>query len=674
MDLKQRVHQVRLLLVLALCLTGLMALGLRLYQLQIRDSSGRSKSRQGQGKLPLTPERGGIYDRNQVPLALNCDRPCLRLEDRKWEPSGSSVTRLAAALGMDRDKLQSRIDLICRKMRQPGSNLRSDIVCYNLDQAQREAVEALGLPGLFFTDGIGRVYPAGSLAASTLGFVGLNVGGGGGIERYAETYLHGSVGTLPTLLDGHGTHLLWTDVTKLRSTRGADVVLALDTHIQCLAEKELDRINDQYRPLWASIVVMEPFRGEVLAVANRPTFDPNHLEFSTSAGMKNYAICEPFEPGSTLKAFTIAAALEGQFVTPSTTIDCENGYYYVFGSPLRDVHPYGLLTVEGVLAHSSNIGAVKIAQQTGQECLHDMLRSLRFGCGTGVTFPKEAPGLFRPLSRWTPYSTRAIPFGQEMQTTVLGLTTAYCAIASGGRMQVPKLILGYRNPRTGALQPHEYPEPVQVFSKATAETLTQMLTAVTAYGSGTKARVKGFQVAGKTGTAQIFDRALKEYSDEDYLASFVGFLPAEQPKVVIAVVVCQPRGGKYGGEVAGPAFARLAGGLMQYLEVFPTEPDSRWKIAQNLFEEAPLELAGPVHLRDSGTPAAGMLMLGMTMREAYRSLCQQGIPLAFQGSGIALVQEPRVFARSGGLPGVLTVEFFPPKRLSWDGGPARTGT
>jgi len=262
MDLRQRLHQVRLLLVLALCVVGLAALGVRLYQLQVTDADGRGKSRQDRGRIRLNPERGCIYDRNQVPLALNCERPSLRLKGCEWKTSSSAVRHLAKALGMQPDRLQRRIDLVRGRIKRSGGSLQSDIICYNVDVEQQAAVEALDLPGLFFADGTGRVYPGGALAGSTLGFVGLGGKGREGVELYADDYLQGSVGILPTLRDGRGTNLLLTDVTKLRSTRGADVVLALDSYIQFLAEKELERISEKYHPRWASIVVMEPDRGE----------------------------------------------------------------------------------------------------------------------------------------------------------------------------------------------------------------------------------------------------------------------------------------------------------------------------------------------------------------------------------------------------------------------------
>jgi len=261
-----------------------------------------------------------------------------------------------------------------------------------------------------------------------------------------------------------------------------------------------------------------------------------------------------------------------------------------------------------------------------------------------------------------------------MQTTVLGLAAAYSTVANGGWINTPKLILGYRNPRTGTFRPHDYPPPARVLSEKTAKTLTQMLVAVTEYGTAENARVMGFKVAGKTGTAQIFDPVQKHYSREKYLSSFVGFLPAENPRVVIAVVVNQPKGAKYGNKVAAPSFARLAGSLMKYLEVFPTEPDCRWKIAQELFQTNSPRLMKDAQRQAPGASYSGTLTIGMTMREAYRSLRRQGIPLAFQGSGIALTQEPRGLADTGPPPGALTVQFFPPARMSGVSSQPQTGT
>ncbi|HEQ60629.1 MAG TPA: hypothetical protein ENN74_03370 [Firmicutes bacterium] len=559
-------------------------------------------------------------------------------------------------------------------MQNSSGTYQSDILCYNLDDRQEAAVQALALPGLFLSEGTGRVYPAGSLAASTLGTVGLSDVALGGLEHYADSYLRGSVGRLQTVKDARGIHLLWTDVTKLQSTRGADLILALDSYIQFLAEKELERLSRQYHPQWASIVVMEPYRGEVLAVANWPTCDPNHPESSTDRGLRNYAICEAFEPGSTVKPFTLAAALEGQFVHPNETFDCEGGRFYIYGRWLRDdIHAYDLLTVEEVLAHSSNIGVVKIAHKAGRGALYNTLRSVRFGQKTGVPFPGESPGLLRPLSGWQPASMRAIPIGQEMQTTSLALAAAYCAIANGGRYNIPKLILGYCNPRTGDFRPHDYPPSERVLSQETARTVSRMLTAVTEYGTGQDAQVKGFNVAGKTGTGQIYDARQGRYSREEYTASFVGFLPAEDPRVVIAVVVNRPKGAKYGGKVAAPAFARLAEGLMRYLEVFPSQGELRQKNVRRLFDlDSPNSPASaPWRIPERSEPAT--LMIGMTMREAYRDLRRLGVPLALHGSGVALHQEPRAMADPGKMPTLCEVRFFPPPRLSGDATGPETG-
>jgi len=675
MDLKQRRHQLRLLSVVALCVAGLSGLGFRLYQLQIADIAGRASSTQHKGEICLSPERGWIYDRNEIPLALNSSRPALRLLANEWKSSPSALAALASALGIEQTRIQNRIKQTLHNIQDSNGKQRSAVLYYNLDDRQQAAVQGLALPGLFLDKGTERVYPAGSLAASTLGMLGLSNIPLGGLEHYANSFLRGSVGYIETLIDAQRVHLLWTDVTKLQSTRGADAILALDSYVQFLAEKELERISQQYHPQWASIVVMEPYRGEVLAVANWPTYDPNHPELATDRGQRNYAICEAFEPGSTVKPFTITAALEGEFVEPDETIDCEGGHFFIYGRWLRDdIHAYDLLTVEEVLAYSSNIGTVKIAHKAGRGPLYNTLQSLRFGQKTGVTFPGESPGLLRPLSGWQPASMRAVPIGQEMQTTTLSLAAAYSAIANGGRFNTPRLILGYRNPRTGDFRPHDYPPSERVLSQETAHTLSRMLTAVTEYGTGQEAQVEGFSVAGKTGTGQIYDARQGKYSRQEYTASFVGFLPAEDPRVVIAVVVNRPHGAKYGGKVAAPAFARLAEGLMRYLEVFPSQGELRQKNIRRLFDLKPQNSLPSASWRIPERPEPATLMIGMTMREAYRDLRRLGIPLAFHGSGVALHQEPRALVDPGQRPTLCEVRFFPPPRLSGDAAGVETGT
>jgi len=673
MDTKQRTHQLRFLTALLLSCAGLIALGVHLYGIQVNhpDSLNRRGDRQHHGLIHLKPERGLIYDRHYAAMAVNSSRPCLRLQGASWEQSEYSVETLATALNVAPAELQSRVDRVTNQIKRSNGRMRSGILYFNLPETQQAAVRKLEWPCLTFSPGTGRVYPGGCLAASTLGFVGLEGQGLEGLECFGESYLQGSSSNVPTLRDGHGRNLAWTDVTNKDSCRGADMIVALDQYVQYLAEKQLDALARKYNPKWASIVVMEPHRGEILALANWPTFDPNRIEDSTAAGRKNYAVTEAFEPGSTMKTFTLAAAIEGGIVLPTTPIYCEKGRYRIHRHTVRDdVHAYEWLSVEEVLAHSSNIGAVKIAQLMGQERLHGMLRRLGFGQVTGVAFPGESPGLLRPLSRWSGLSIAAIPFGQEMQTTGLGLANAYCAIANGGLLHVPKLVLGYRNPRTGEFRPLSYGEPKRVCSSETAETLRKMLVAVTERGGGQNARVPGFRVAGKTGTAQIFDREIQRYSRTKHVASFIGLLPAESPRVVVAVVVNQPQGAKYGNQVAAPAFAALATELMNYLKVFPSDPDAGRQIVATLFPNS--NGMEPNGLESRAVPAVSgeisqPLVVGMTMREAYEHLRGQGVPLRFQGSGVALLQEPRGFElEDQASPRIRQVEFFPPARLAWN--------
>jgi cell division protein FtsI (penicillin-binding protein 3) len=665
---KQKFHQLRILLVLCACMAGVIALGFRIYCLQVLDVeqlADRSQ-RQHRGLLRLQPERGCIYDRNQWPMALNSGRCCLRLHPNKWSGGKSGAAQLAKALGVESASLTKRIGLVCARVRRAGGNLRSDVLYFNLTPEQRQAVEALDLPGLSFSEGTGRVYPGGTLAASTLGFVGLERRGLEGLERHFDETLKGRVGRVQTLRDGKGEILSWTDVTELKSTRGADLVLSLDRYIQFLAEKELEVIAEKYDPNWASIVIMEPYSGEVLALANWPTYDPNHVEFSKAAGRKNYAVCEVFEPGSTIKTFTMAAALEGEYVEPDTKIYCEDGAYRVHRHTIRDdIHAFGELTVEEVLAYSSNIGTVKIAEMMGREPLYDMLHNLHFGRRTGVCFPGEGSGLLRHPRKWSGQSIAAIPFGQEMQTTTLGLASAYCAVANGGFYQSPQLVLATRNPSTGNWEEKDKGRVEQVMPQETAAQLSRMLVAVTEYGTADKARVEGYDVAGKTGTAQIFDRELGRYSRKKHLASFIGFLPAGNPRVVIAVVVNQPQGAKYGNSIAGPAFASLGEEIMKYLQVLPTKPEKRNEVAVKLFKS----YQGEKEFSTTQAPPWRQqlnrgLVLGMTMREAYERLRSRGLPVAFRGSGIALEQSIRpARTRVANTSQALEVKFFPPSRL-----------
>jgi cell division protein FtsI (penicillin-binding protein 3) len=669
-NLKQKGHQIRMLIALGACFAAFGAIGYQMHTLQIRKAEqlGSRAVRQHRGLLRLRPERGTIFDRNLYPLALNSNRPSLRVKADPWIEPCTAEPLLVEALGITEEMLEYRLKVARQRFQNSEGNLRSTILFYNLKKEQQENIEQLNIPGVFFSPGTGRCYPNGALAASTLGFTGLEGYGLEGLERACEPFLKGSEGNVTTIRDGRGKNLYWTDVTRKNSTRGADVILTIDQYIQHLAENELDRVVEKHQPQWASIVVMAPQTGEILAIANRPHYDPNHIEFSTAAGRKNYAAVEAFEPGSPMKTFTLAAAIEAGVVSAETIIDCEKGSYRVHRHTIRDdIHSFDLLTVEEVLAFSSNIGTVKVAQMLGQQELHQSLRRMGFGQVTGVAFPGESPGLLRPVQQWSGLSIAAIPFGQEMQATTLGLANAYCMIANGGLLSVPKLIDGYRNPRTGEIRPYSSPAQRRVLSEDTCRIMRQMLVKVTEEGGGDNARVEGFEVAGKTGTAQVYDPEIGRYSREKYTSSFIGMVPAHQPQLVIAVVLHQPQGAKYGNKVAGPVFSRIATDSLQYMKVFPTRPDIRMQIAESLFsqETSPAAAAAAPVAAATQVQAARTLVVGKTMREAYTQLKGHGIAFHFEGSGIALKQNPR---STGGLRKQIDqpveVRFFPPARLN----------
>jgi cell division protein FtsI (penicillin-binding protein 3) len=338
-----------------------------------------------------------------------------------------------------------------------------------------------------------------------------------------------------------------------------EATLTISLLLQGIVEEALDEACNEHRPKWAVAVVMNPRTGEILAIANRPTFDPNHAGDARADARLNRAVTFPYEPGSTLKPFTCAYALDLGVVKPDTMIDCENGLWHHGPRTLHDHHPYAKITLADVIKFSSNIGAAKVgALMLGQKRLYECMKRWGFGERTGVDMPAEDPGLLFPLSRWTIYSETSVPMGHEISITPLQLCAAMSAIANGGTLYKPYVVRRIAS-TDGTVMVDNGPEAVRrVIGQKAAKEIVQILEGVVLDGTGKKAAVPGVRVAGKTGTSQKIDPRTHQYTHEKYIASFVGFAPVEDPKLCIAVVLDEPQGGSYyGGAVAAPVVGKI---------------------------------------------------------------------------------------------------------------------
>jgi cell division protein FtsI (penicillin-binding protein 3) len=400
-----------------------------------------------------------------------------------------------------------------------------------------------------------RQYPNGAVLSQLLGHDSLEPGQREGMERALAPFLILPPKTVPVSFDGR-QQMMGAAPLDLS---GAEASLTINLLFQRVVEEELEAACAEHRPRWAVAVAMNPRTGEILALASRPTFDPNKFQAASADSRLNRAVSVPYEPGSTLKPFTCAVALDLNLVRPETIIDCENGLWHVGPRTLHDHHPYSKIPLSDVIKYSSNIGAAKVgAQILGQKRLYDCMKRWGFGERTGVDVPAEDPGLLFPLSRWTVYSETSVPMGHEIAVTPLQLVTAMSAIANGGTLYRPYVVRRVAS-TDGTLLVDNGPQAVRrvVGSKASRE-MIEILKGVVTEGTGKKAAVEGVEVAGKTGTSQKIDPKTKQYTHEKYLASFVGFAPADDARVCIAVVLDEPQGGSYyGGAVAAPVVGRI---------------------------------------------------------------------------------------------------------------------
>jgi cell division protein FtsI (penicillin-binding protein 3) len=558
-----RAH-VRLLIVAGVALLWATAVFGRLGYLQLyrhRDYLFRAQ-RQQQRIIEISPKRGAIYDRNMHALAMSIKVDSAFAIPNEIKDKALAAQLLSGVLGIPADLVESRLD----------SSQNFVWIERKLTPEKSEAITALNLKGVYTQAENKRFYPKADLASHVLGFVDVDEKGLGGIEYALDSQIRGKSEKIVMMADAHQK---WFDGAEARRDRGANVVLTLDEKIQYIAERELAAAINKTHAMAGTVVVMNPNNGELLAVANWPTFDPNAASAGTPAEFRmNRAVSALYEPGSTFKLITLAAAFDQGITNPDEVFDCENGATYVAGHKIHDHKRFGMLTVADILAQSSDVGAIKIAERLGAPKFYDYIRAFGFGTPTGVDLPGESRGLLRPLTGWTPISIGAISMGQEVGVTPLQLISAVSAIANGGTLYKPHIVAEVRRgdtvvPREGLLATSE---PRRVIQPETAATLRRLMEGVVLNGTGPRARLDGWTSAGKTGSAQKIDPNTGRYSPTQLIASFTGFAPINNPAVAILVSLDSPIGLHEGGMVAAPVFKRVAEQVLPYLEVSPDVP------------------------------------------------------------------------------------------------------
>jgi len=550
---KSRLHVILLIFILAFSV-----LASRLTYIQfIKYNSFKEKAaNQYSFLLTLEPQRGNIYDRNMRALACNLKANSLYATPPHVAGKERAASRLSEALNIDENKILERL----RKKK------AFIWVKRKLSPEEVKKVEALNIRGLDYAEESKRFYPNGSLASHILGFVDIDNKGLESIELLYDKYLRGEVGWKAIKRDAKGRELVSETTKSLPPSNGYNVVLTLDEMIQHIAEKALDRAYSKYKAKGATVIVMDPNNGHILALANRPTFDPIRIGASKIAWRRNRAVADYFEPGSAFKIVTASAALNEDKVNFEDTFFCENGSWNVRGHLLHDHKPHGKLTFKQVIEKSSNIGTTKVAIKVGENNLYKYIKLFGFGYPTRVDLPGEVSGLLKPPSKWSRFTISSIPMGQEVAVTAIQMACAISAIANGGTYYRPMIVREIRDERNESIKKFE-PKPLRrVISQETALSMKEILKGVVENGTGKRARLKGYSSAGKTGTAQKVEPSGK-YSHSRFIATFIGFAPVEDPKIVICVFVDEPRPVYYGGTVSAPVFKQIADETLKYLEL-----------------------------------------------------------------------------------------------------------
>ena len=564
-------HPVRTALVLGLLGLGLLLLAGRALHLQVLDADFLQV--QGQARhsrvIKDNSHRGMILDRNGAPLAVSTPVDSVWAHPPTLAEAGRRLPELAAALGMNTRELTK---LLTKHEAREFMYLKRHA---SPDMATR--VMALKVPGVALQREYRRYYPLGQVASHVLGYTNVDDIGQEGIELAHDNSLRAIPGQKRVLKDLRGNVVELVESVVLPKP-GQDLVVSLDRHVQYLAYRELKTAIETHGARGGSAVVLDAHTGEVLAMVNEPDFNPNNRMSFKGPTPRNRAVTDLFEPGSTMKPFTIAAALESGKFRPDTLIDTAGGAIQFGNRVIRDVHPYGALTVARVIEKSSNVGASKIALALNKQTLWDTLTGVGFGLPTGSGLPGEAIGVLHKPGRWVPVDQASLSFGYGLSVTPLQLARAYCAFANGGVVPTMTLlrrdVQGCTNAAGAgcARAAGESADGVRVFSENTAREVRAMLElAVGAEGTGGLARVADYRVAGKTGTVRKL--TANGYSESHYVAWFAGLVPVTNPRLVMVVAVDDPaRGGYFGGAVAAPVFARVMAGALRLLDIAPDAP------------------------------------------------------------------------------------------------------
>jgi cell division protein FtsI (penicillin-binding protein 3) len=585
----------------------------------------RRATRQQQRSFELSPKRGVIYDRSGRELAM------------------SIQVDSAFAVPTEIPDLPNAISLITRITKGDPRLVLDDCksrktFCWVARKADGETIErlkSLNLQGIHYQKESKRYYPKRDLAAQVLGYVGTDDEGLSGIEREYDESLRGKPGRILIQVDARKKSF---ERVEKQPDPGQNLVLTIDENIQYIAERELEQSMKETRAEAGTVIVSNPRTGEVLALANRPTFNPNNRREITNEALKNRAVTDVYEPGSTFKIVTVAGALEEKLTQPDEVFDCQMGSIVINGMRIRDHKAYGLLPVSGIIANSSDVGAIKIALRLGDERFYKYIRAFGFGQQTGIELPAETRGLTKSPNRWSKVSIGAISMGQEIGVSAVQLAAMVSSIANDGVWVAPRIVAGQiepqKAPQSIAFQPADQH---RVISPLTAAQMRRMLQEVVLHGTGRKALLEGYSSAGKTGTAQKIDPATGAYSHSKYVASFAGFAPINNPAITVAVILDSAQGLHQGGQIAAPVFQRISQHVLEYLHT-PHDVDlpasrqvllARQKVTNDeLDESSPDHLGGTLEVAEAA-PAGPQTKIAATMKPSA-TIASQVVPASMK--------------------------------------------
>jgi len=574
-------------------------------QVADRNKSLKIAEKQHFGSFNLLPRRGNILDRNNRYLATNVDTDSVYINPKQIKDPKFFAKKISTNTNFEYKEILALV-----------SSNKSFVWLKRLaDEKLVKKLKDLNIEGIGFLKEPKRVYPNEYLLGQVLGFTNIDSKGIEGIEYSMNNVLSGSPQKIRFKKDAKGRQILRTPADLKSSSRGYEIQLTIDSTIQHIVEKELKTGIIKSEAESGMAIAMNPNTGEILAMASYPFFNPNRFAEFPEKYRRNFSIWQMFEPGSTLKVFLVAAALEEGIVESSSTYDCENGKRKIGANIIRDAHPHEVLTVSETIQVSSNICASKIGENVGKANLYSYLRDFGFGKLLGVDLPGESPGILANSRKWGPLELATISFGQGISITSLQLATAMSSIANGGYLMKPYIVKQI-NSSDGITVKQKRPEAIKkVISYETAMQATSILQSVVESGSGKNAKIDGYKVAGKTGTAQIPDLETGGYYKNKYIASFAGFAPAYEPEITLVVVVHNPKKSIYGGSVAAPIFRSITEKTLFHLEV-PADND----------------FTGEKLMPD---------LVGKSKRDILKWANQTGVEVKFNGIGFAVSQSPR---------------------------------